>query len=123
MSTEPFDPLPCGLAGRLAHAIALGDDAPLREVDRLAGVGVSYAYQIVTGQKVQIGLQIACAYADVLGVSLDWLAGRKGAPEPTAEGVQAAIAEARLRKPRPAGRSGAGARVLAIAAGQGRGMR
>lgn len=107
--------LPLGARGRLVEAVALAGDLSLRELDRLAGMAESLAYRIATGSRSGMGLETAVSYADVLGLSLDWLAGRGGTP-PSEEGVRAAVAEARRRRPRLTGRPGAGRRVLAAVA-------
>lgn len=103
---------------RLAEAVILAEDLSLRELDRLAGNAASLASGLVSGAKPNPSLAVAYAWADVLGVSLDWLTGRLDTP-PSMEHVRASVLEARKRYATahpPRGRKGAGRRVLALLA-------
>ena len=106
------------LRERLAEALVLADDLSLRELDRLAGHAVSLAAGLLSKAKPHPSLSVAVAWADVLGVSLDWLTGRLDTP-PSMEHVRASVLEARKRYATahpPRGRKGAGRRVLALLA-------
>ena len=103
------------LRERLTEAIVLADDLSMRELERLAGTCVGLVQGLIAGTKPNPGMVTVCAWAEVLGVSLDWLAGRTDT-SPSAEHVRAAVLEARKRYAvahLPRGRKGAGQRVLA----------
>jgi transcriptional regulator with XRE-family HTH domain len=61
-----------------------------RELDRMAGRPEGHASLIERGARPRIELDTAGAYADALGVSVDWLRNGTG-PEPTTEMIRAAV--------------------------------
>jgi len=87
---------PTTLGGRLRWARELGG-VSARELDRLAERTTGHAATIETlvGDRAQIST--ISDYADVLGVSLDWLVKGRGR-RPTKHSIQAAVAAARTRK-------------------------
>jgi transcriptional regulator with XRE-family HTH domain len=70
-----------------------------RELDRLAGRPEGQA-SLVETRGTNVRVETATAYADALGVTLDWLVDGRG-PEPTADQIRSAVAAARARGPLP----------------------
>lgn len=68
----------------------------MRRLSSLATLSQSHARLIEGGKRVS--LQTVTQIAEVLGLSLDWLAGREGAPEPDPAEVIAAVKRAEERE-------------------------
>lgn len=88
------------LAERLRFARLLTDGSnkrlSSRELDRLAGLCDGHTSLIERGVKPRIELKTAIGLAEVLGLSLDWLALGKGAA-PAKDAVIAAVTAARKK--------------------------
>lgn len=83
------------IAGRLRKARKIGK-LHARELDRLAGKTLGHCGLIEARPRSDVYAKTCEAYAEVLGLSLDWLIAGKGAdPEPA--GVLAAVSAARAR--------------------------
>lgn len=65
-----------------------------RQLSGLAGVSDGFAAQIERGEAKAPAFGVIASFADVLGVSLDWLAHGTGEP-PTTEQIKAAVERAR----------------------------
>jgi transcriptional regulator with XRE-family HTH domain len=85
-----------GIGKRLRKARKLAQISA-RELDRLAGRTPGHAGLIEHRPGADVMAGTVLAYADVLGLSLDWLIAGRGA-EPIAARVQAAVVEARAQR-------------------------
>ncbi len=82
-----------GIATRLSHCVREAG-LSLREVDALAGTTECHARMVSTGKILDPRVSTLCAFADIFGVSLDWLVRGVG-ERPTAEALVAAVERAR----------------------------
>lgn len=92
-------------AQRLADTRALAGDLSARELGRLSGVAEAYVAMIERGDRKSVSLRAAGAFAEVLGVSLDYLFSGAG-DEPTEHQVKTAVAMARSRHQQATGTDG-----------------
>lgn len=67
-----------------------------RAVDSLVSVSYGYTLKIEKGQATEVSGNTLAAFAELFGVSLDWLVNGTG-PEPTARKVKAAVDAAQTK--------------------------
>jgi len=82
-----------GIAARLTYC-ASETGAALREIDTLAGTTPGHAHAVARGSIPDPRVSTISAFADIFGVSLDWLARGEGTT-PSPESLCAAFARAR----------------------------
>ncbi len=85
------------LAERLKLLVGMVDGLSLRELARIARVSEAYPSLIVSGERENIGTDVARKLAVTLGCSIDYLA-TGTEPAPTKEQVAAAVEIARAAK-------------------------
>jgi|SRR5580704_12250039 hypothetical protein len=101
------------IAARLKFARTLAH-LPAREMDRLAGKTPGHAGLIEARPGSDAMAGTLAAYADVLGLSLDWLVRGQG-DAPTADSVREAVATARAKLTDPPSGSTGSPEVRAVA--------
>jgi hypothetical protein len=82
------------IASRLRYARELADELSARELDRLAGKAQGHASLIEARPDADARAGTLRVFAEILGLSLDWLIVGKG-KAPTRETVCAAVKKAR----------------------------
>ena len=90
---------------RLRHARELAERLSARELDRLANRTEGHANLIEVDPEARPRVDVLTSYADVLGISLDWLVRGQG-EAPRAEDVRAAVERARGAAPLATGTGG-----------------
>jgi transcriptional regulator with XRE-family HTH domain len=92
------------LGSRLAEARKLGG-LTARSLDGLVGLSGGYTSRIESGGTKGVGAETLSGFADVLGVSLDWLVDGRG-ERPLATSVVASVERARRRSAKSSVRTG-----------------
>lgn len=85
-----------GIAARLTYC-ASETGIALREIDALAGTTPGHAHAVARGAIPDPRVSTLSAFADIFGVSLDWLARGQGV-SPSPDSILAAVASARAAR-------------------------